>query len=154
MRHSLAVQISGGIFDDFIAAKPELSAVCEPGKECRDAIYAEAKIELEAEWMTQLTRVFDKMHAAWLNQRTVLEESYRHQVIECSSGDLCPCVEIDATYTTHVRLQRELERQITELQTDLETLKKTRCGYLNDCMEEFGTPEIIEECEANSYYQL
>jgi hypothetical protein len=116
---SLAIEIADGLVDDFLACKQPLPEVCESGQACRQAIYADAQIALRHEWLTTLQRVSNKMTDGWLESRVTLESAFKEEFL-CDDG--CYCEEIEGTYTDHILLQREIEKDIIDLQVDVKKL--------------------------------
>jgi hypothetical protein len=143
---TLAIEIADGLVDDFLACKTELPEVCEAGLACRQSIYADALISLRHEWMDTLRRVSQKLTDGWLESRVVLEASFKEEFL-CDDG--CYCEEIEGTYTDHILLQREIEKDIIDLQVDVKKLYEKQTDILITC------PDYSESAlEIPAEYQL
>lgn len=129
--YTLAQDISDSLYTTFRADKQgTLPQVCDGGQACRDRIWEQAKVDLTAEWVSVLNRINQKLDATWLDNFTTIEAGYKKQFV-CEAG--CYCEEIEGTYTDHILLQRELERQITTLEKDVTKLYKDMTDILVTC---------------------
>lgn len=139
----LAGDIADSLYDTFKLEKQgTLPQVCDGGQACRDGIWAQAKIDLIAEWVSVLNRINQKLDATWLDNVTTLEAGYKKQFV-CEAG--CYCEEIEGTYTDHIQLQRELERQITDLQKDVTKLYKEMTDILVTCPDYEASALVVPE---------
>jgi hypothetical protein len=129
-RETLATDISDELFAQFLADKGTLPDVCEAGQACRDAIWADAKLQLQHEWIDVLTRVNQKLNDSFLESRVLLESSFKDEFL-CDDG--CYCEEIEGTYTDHILIQREIEKDILDLQTDIKVLYDKQSEVLVTC---------------------
>lgn len=118
------------MFGDFLAGKDALPEVCEAGQACRDGIWADAKLALQHEWIDVLTRVNSKLEDSWLESRVLLESGFKEEFV-CDDG--CYCEEIEGTYMDHILIQNEIEREITQLQTDVKVLYEKQTEILVTC---------------------
>jgi hypothetical protein len=138
----MAGDISTRLFAEFMSDKPALPDVCEGGQECRNRIFEDAQLQLKNEWIDVLNRVNGKLENAFLENKVSLESGFKEEFL-CDDG--CYCEEIEGTYTDHIRLQRELEKEIKDLQTDVALLYKKQQEILVTCPDYEESALVVPE---------
>ena len=108
----------------------DLPEVCESGQECRNGIFAAAKEAATNEWITQLGAICDKFSNSWSKTKKSLESGYSEEFV-CEPE--CYCEEIEQTYIDHVRLYREIQSEITDIETEIKTLVQKQTDVLVNC---------------------
>merc|ERR1711990_224498 len=126
---------------DINKALPE---VCEDGQACRDGIWADAKAAMHAECVATVNDVKEMVNSSWTNSKRILEEGYKEEFV-CEPE--CYCEEIEQTYIDHVRLEREIEREIDDIQDEIKNLVQQRKDVLTNCPDyeesQFTIPDGI-----------
>jgi hypothetical protein len=112
---------------DITKALPE---VCEDGQACRDAIWADAKNAMFEECVATVNDIKDMVDNSWTNSKRILEEGYKEEFV-CDPA--CYCEEIEQSYIDHVRLEREIEREIDDIEDEIKNLVQQRKDVLVNC---------------------
>ena len=107
-----------------------LPEVCDAGQECRDKIFNEAKQTMAAEWAAVIQQVCVKFGDSWTKTKKFLENGYKEEFV-CEPE--CYCEEIEQTYIDHVRLYREIESEITDIETEIKPLVAKQADVLVNC---------------------
>ena len=109
-----------------------LPVVCDAGKECRNEISAAAHIVVTDEWFSVFNRIRTLVSDSWHVDRKILVDGYKEEFL-CEAG--CYCEEIENSYIDHIRLEREIEREIDVVQEDIERLIQKQKDVLVNCPE-------------------
>lgn len=107
-----------------------LGKACEDGIACRDGVWDDAKAAMKAECVATVNDIKDLIDVSWTNSKRILEEGYREEYV-CDPD--CYCEEIEQSYIDHVRLEREIEREIDQIQDDIKNLVQQRKDVLTNC---------------------
>lgn len=109
-------------------------------------IWATAKQEASYEWNTALTNVCEMLDDSFTNSKKILEQGYEEEFV-CEGG--CYCEEISGTYIDHVRLEREIEREINDVKDKIKQLVQQRKDILTTCPDyeetQYAVPAAILE---------
>lgn len=114
----------------------------DAGKECRNEIRAAANIVVTQEWYDAFERVRTIIEDSWHVDKKILVDGYKEEFL-CEAG--CYCEEIETTYIDHVRLEREIEREIDVVQEDIERLIQKQKDILVNCPEYEETMVTVDE---------
>ena len=81
-------------------------------------------------WQAAITQVCEKVVNMWTKNSKHLQSGYQEEFV-CEPE--CYCEEIEQTYIDHVRLYREIESEITDIETEIKTLVAKQADVLVNC---------------------
>lgn len=119
-----------------------LPVVCDAGKECRAQIRLEAQVKLTTEWHNAFDRIREIISDSWFTEKQILVEGYEE---EFACDPQCYCEEIENSYIDHVRLEREIEREIRDEQEEIKKLIQKQNEVLENCPDYEETMYVVDE---------
>jgi len=134
------------VFDTWAQNKADtcqhLPEVCESGEACRNDIFDGAKAAIVADMTGVFDRICDKITDSWIEGKRILTEGFEEEFV-CEPG--CYCEEIENTYIDHVRLEREIEREIDDIQNEIKNLIQKQNEVLENCPDYAETRYVVDE---------
>jgi hypothetical protein len=124
---------------DIQKALPE---VCEDGQACRDGIWADALNAMKGECVATVNDIKEMVDNSWTNSKRILEEGYKEEFV-CDPA--CYCEDIEQSYIDHVRLEREIEREIDDIEEEIKDLVQQRKDVIVNCPDYEESQYIIPD---------
>ena len=129
-RETIAGDISASIVKQWEEGLQYLPHVCEPGVACREKVFADVTVEIQALWKSMFTQIVERISSKKMIVDAKLEKFYE-EAYECEPG--CTCENIHLEYDQLLKWQLDLTTIIKQTTEDLAILIDEEAVILEEC---------------------